>query len=146
MRHFDEIQGVIFIAALSDYDLTLYEDHTTNRMSESLRLFSSICNNRWFETASMILFLNKTDIFEAKITDPNGAALTDCFPQYEGDLKSVKETQDFVRLEFEQLCQDPERDVYSHYTCATDTSNIRFMFSAVSDMLIKQTLTYCGLY
>ena len=44
---------------MSEYDLTLEEDCTINRMQESMKLFSSICNNKWFETASIILFLNK---------------------------------------------------------------------------------------
>jgi hypothetical protein len=29
------------------------------RMHESMKLFNSICNSKWFETAAMILFLNK---------------------------------------------------------------------------------------
>ena len=146
MRHFDEIQGVIFIAALSDYDLTLYEDHSINRMSESLRLFACISNNRWFKTASMILFLNKTDIFEAKITGPDGAPLTVCFPQYAGNLKSVPETSAFVRGQFAHRCRNLHKELYSHFTCAIETNNIQFIFSAVSDMLIQQTATNVVLY
>ena len=34
---FDEAKAVIFVAALSDYDLTLSEDPSCNRMKESLR-------------------------------------------------------------------------------------------------------------
>ena len=34
--------------ALSEYDQVLYEDESTNRMHESLRLFDSICNNKWY--------------------------------------------------------------------------------------------------
>ena len=44
---------------MSEYDLTLEEDHSVNRMHESMKLFSSICNNKWFETSAIILFLNK---------------------------------------------------------------------------------------
>ena len=44
---------------MSEYDLTLEEDPNVNRMHESMKLFSSICNNKWFESASIILFLNK---------------------------------------------------------------------------------------
>ncbi len=43
------------------------EDETTNRMHESLRLFDSICNNKWFVNTSIILFLNKKDLFSEKI-------------------------------------------------------------------------------
>lgn len=34
-----------------------------NRMHESLHLFNSICNHRYFATTSIVLFLNKKDVF-----------------------------------------------------------------------------------
>lgn len=52
-----------------------------NRMHESLKLFDSICNNKWFNDTSIILFLNKKDIFENKITK---SPLNICFPEYTG--------------------------------------------------------------
>ena len=52
-----------------------------NRMMESMKLFDSICNNRWFTETSIILFLNKKDLFEEKIKK---SPLTTCFPEYTG--------------------------------------------------------------
>lgn len=52
-----------------------------NRMQESLKLFDSICNNKWFGDTSIILFLNKKDLFEEKILR---SPLTICFPEYAG--------------------------------------------------------------
>ena len=52
---------------MSEYDLMLEEDTNVNRMHESMKLFSSICNNKWFESASIILFLNKMVIRHFKI-------------------------------------------------------------------------------
>jgi len=52
-----------------------------NRMHESMKLFDSICNNKWFTETSIILFLNKKDLFEEKILK---SPLTICFPEYEG--------------------------------------------------------------
>ncbi len=53
-----------------------------NRMQESLKLFDSICNNKWFGDTSIILFLNKKDLFEEKILR---SPLTICFPEYAGE-------------------------------------------------------------
>lgn len=53
-----------------------------NRMQESLKLFDSICNNKWFTDTSIILFLNKKDLFEEKIRK---SPLTICFPEYTGE-------------------------------------------------------------
>ena len=50
-------------------------------MQESLKLFDSICNNKWFTDTSIILFLNKKDLFEEKIRK---SPLTVCFPEYAG--------------------------------------------------------------
>ena len=54
-----------------------------NRMHESLKLFSSICNYKCFATTPFILFLNKMDIFKKKITH---SPLSQCFPNYTGKL------------------------------------------------------------
>ena len=54
-----------------------------NRMQESLKLFDSICNNKWFTDTSIILFLNKKDLFEEKIKK---SPLTICFQEYTGTL------------------------------------------------------------
>ena len=38
-----------------------------NRMVESLVLFDSVINSRWFLRTSIILFLNKIDVFKNKL-------------------------------------------------------------------------------
>jgi hypothetical protein len=38
-----------------------------NRMKESLVLFDSVINSRWFLRTSIILFLNKIDVFKTKL-------------------------------------------------------------------------------
>lgn len=64
LNHFDRVNGVIYIAALSGYNLVLEEDGTTNRMIESLRLFHTLTSSPIFARTPFILFLNKTDIFK----------------------------------------------------------------------------------
>ena len=50
-------------------------------MDEALRLFNSILNNKWFLDTSVILFLNKKDLFEQKIRE---RPLGDIFPDFRG--------------------------------------------------------------
>ena len=40
---------------------------TQNRMAESLVLFDSVINSRWFLRTSIILVLNKIDVFKNKL-------------------------------------------------------------------------------
>ena len=46
----------------------LYEDASTNRMDEAVTLFEQICNHNSFIKTSMILFLNKRDLFGVRYT------------------------------------------------------------------------------
>lgn len=60
---------------------SLFFPQLQNRMHESMKLFDSICNNKWFTDTSIILFLNKKDLFEEKI---KRSPLTICYPEYPG--------------------------------------------------------------
>ena len=83
---FEGVTSIIFCVALSGYDLVLAEDEEMNRMMESMKLFDSICNNKWFVDTSIILFLNKKDLFAEKIRQ---SPLTVCFPEYKGKKKNI---------------------------------------------------------
>lgn len=37
------------------------------------------------------------------------------------------------------------KEIYTHFTCATDTKNVQFVFDAVTDAIIKNNLKDCGL-
>ncbi|KAJ9069040.1 Guanine nucleotide-binding protein alpha-2 subunit, variant 3 [Entomophthora muscae] len=78
---FEAVTSIIFCVALSEYDQVLLEECGQNRMTESLVLFESIINSRWFIRTSIILFLNKIDIFRQKIPR---SPLNKFFPDYTG--------------------------------------------------------------
>jgi len=78
---FDEVTAILFVCGLSEYDQYLREDETQMRMHESILLFDEICNSSWFQNTSIILFLNKEDLFRDKITKVD---LKICFPNYDG--------------------------------------------------------------
>ncbi|XP_010292845.1 PREDICTED: guanine nucleotide-binding protein G(o) subunit alpha-like [Phaethon lepturus] len=139
---FEDVTAIIFCVALSGYDQVLHEDETTNRMHESLKLFDSICNNKWFTDTSIILFLNKKDIFEEKIKK---SPLTICFPEYTG-LNAFTEAVAYIQAQYESKNKSPNKEIYTHITCATDTNNIQFVFDAVTDVIIANNLRGCGLY
>merc|ERR1712165_519166 len=113
---FENVTAVIFVVAISAYDMVLYEDEHTNRMEEALSLFDEICNSKWFKNTSMILFLNKMDIFEEKIkTKP----LTDFFKDFQGDTKSVEDTSEFIKELFIKKNQNQAKKTYVSFTTAT---------------------------
>jgi GTPase SAR1 family protein len=138
---FESVTAVLFVAAISEYDQVLYEDENTNRMVEALNLFEEICNSRWFRDTSIILFLNKRDIFAEKVTK---VPLTVCFPDYDGD-NSYAHACEYIKDSFEGRNRNKEKQIYTHITCATDTDNIAAVFNAVKDIIIRQSLNDAGL-
>ncbi|AWO98185.1 Guanine nucleotide-binding protein G(i) subunit alpha-1 [Scophthalmus maximus] len=137
---FEGVTAIIFCVALSDYDLVLAEDEEMNRMHESMKLFDSICNNKWFTDTSIILFLNKKDLFEEKIKK---SPLTICYPEYAGS-NTYEEAAAYIQCQFEDLNKRKDtKEIYTHFTCATDTKNVQFVFDAVTDVIIKNNLKDC---
>jgi len=139
---FEDVTAIIFCVAMSEYDQVLHEDETTNRMQESLKLFDSICNNKWFGDTSIILFLNKKDLFEEKILR---SPLTICFTEYAG-AQEYGEAAAYIQAQFEAKNKSTTKEIYCHMTCATDTQNVQFVFDAVTDVIIANNLRGCGLY
>lgn len=53
----------------------------------------------------------------------------------------------YIQMKFESLNKRrDQKEIYTHFTCATDTSNIQFVFDAVTDVVIKNNLKDCGLF
>jgi GTPase SAR1 family protein len=138
---FENVTAVLFVAAISEYDQVLYEDENTNRMDEALNLFEEICNSRWFRDTAMILFLNKRDLFEEKIKQ---VSLKVCFSEYDGQ-DTYEDGCEFLTSQFETKNRNPQKNIYTHITCATDTSNVSAVFNAVKDIVIRKSLGEAGL-
>ncbi|CAH8475822.1 unnamed protein product [Heterobilharzia americana] len=137
IHSFENVTSIIFLVALNEYDQVLVENKNENRMEESLLLFRTIINYPCFQTSSIILFLNKKDILEEKIQYSN---LVDYFPKFTGPKNDAIAARNFVLKMYQELNPDPERAVYSHFTCATDTENIRVVFVAVKDTILQANL------
>jgi len=134
------LRQFFFFVALSEYDTTLYEDEETNRMHESLKLFDEICNSKWFSEIPIVLFLNKSDLFEQKIKKTN---ITSAFPDYSG-AQTFEEASEYIQEQFVSLNENPEKGVYAHVTCATNTDNIRVVFEAVKSIVLSAALRGSG--
>jgi len=118
----------------------LYEDENTNRMDEALILFEQICNHPSFKKTSMVLFLNKRDLFEMKLKKKNMTCWRD-IPELQKADQDYDTNIAYLKNEFLILNKDPEvRQVYVHATCATDTNNVSFVMESVFDIILKDNL------
>ncbi|XP_055363789.1 guanine nucleotide binding protein (G protein) alpha v1 isoform X2 [Betta splendens] len=136
---FEDVRAVLFVVSLSGYDMTLVEDPSTNRLQESMNLFSSVCNNVFFRSTSMILFMNKIDLFQEKILH-SGRHLRLYLRQFKGADCDVDSAARFVVDAFVSLNAAPDRLVYYHFTTATDTGSVQVVFQVVMDTIIRENL------
>ncbi|KAL1871607.1 hypothetical protein VTK73DRAFT_1956 [Phialemonium thermophilum] len=137
---FENVTSIIFCVALSEYDQVLLEESSQNRMMESLLLFDSVVNSRWFMRTSIILFLNKVDIFKQKLSR---SPLGNYFPDYTGG-NDVNKAAKYLLWRFNQVNR-AHLNLYPHLTQATDTSNIRLVFAAVKETILNNALKDSGI-
>ena len=145
---FDSVTAVIFVAALSEYDQFLFEDTSSNRMIEALDLFESICNNVFFQKSSIILFLNKRDLFQTKIENVN-IKDQEAFSDFSGKEKSYDDgvayfVKKFIERKKRLEGSDDIQEIYHHCTCATDTRNVRVVFDSCKEIIMKANLKESG--
>jgi len=131
---FNNVHVVLFCAAISAYDQTLREDSSQNRVKEAILLFDEVANSSHFTSKAIILFLNKTDLFEQKYPK---IPLTTYFPDYTGT--SIADGQKFIEDRFLEKAQ-LKKTIFVHHTCALDTQNIRFVITAIRKELLLTDL------
>jgi len=139
---FEGVAAVLFVGVLSEYDLTLFEDDVTNRMEDSLQIFQDISNSPYFTKSAIILFLNKRDVFaeKVKVVPLN---VCPCFSNYTGP-NTYEAGCDLIQKAFHARNSNPSRQIYTHITCATDSSNMRVVMTAVNDFVIQSRLNEAG--
>ena len=114
-----------------------------------MELFEEICNSKWFSNTSIILFLNKKDLFEEKLMrvplrDDECNEGEGRFTDYEGG-DSVPAATAYLEGKFKALNRDPTKEVFVKTTCATDTTNVRTIFDACKEIILGASLAEVGL-
>lgn len=137
---FDNVTLIIFCVALSEYDQVLLEENNQNRLEESLTLFDSVVNSRWFARTSIVLFLNKIDVFADKLPY---SPLEKFFPDYTGG-NNINKAAKYILWRFSQVNRSG-LNIFPHVTQATDTSNIELVFVAVKETILENSLKDSGL-
>jgi guanine nucleotide-binding protein G(i) subunit alpha len=129
---FESVTSVIFFVSLIDYDLTLLEDSSQNRMQESVSLFDSVINSRWFQKSSLILFLNKADAFKDKL---ERSPMEKVYEDYTGG-NDVSRAAKYILTKFTNVNR-AKLKIYPHITCATDTKYFRINLATFELSLMR---------
>ncbi|KAE9396831.1 G-alpha-domain-containing protein [Gymnopus androsaceus JB14] len=142
IHSFENVTALVFFAKLTEYDQMLYEDESVNRMQETLTLFDSICNSKWFVKTTIILFLNETDIFAEKLPR---SPLGEYFPDYKSG-NNYDAACEYLLHRFVSLNQNTAtKQIHVHYTCTTDTQQIKCVLDSIRDILFQNHLRERGL-
>jgi len=108
-------------------------------MNEALLLFGQISNSRYFTRAALILFLNKMDLFKEKMQS-GISPISRYFPDYQGKTTDIQAGQKFFSEKFKKLVKDQRKQIYIHYTNATDTNLLKVTMRSVQDMIVRRNL------
>lgn len=68
------------------------------------------------------------------------------FPFVPSGPNTYEDAAAYIQAQFESKNRSPNKEIYCHMTCATDTGNIQVVFDAVTDIIIANNLRGCGLY
>lgn len=134
---FEGVQCLLFMAALSGYDQSLIEDVNANQMHEALMLFDSLVNGEWFRDKPIILFLNKVDLFREKLKK---SSIKTHFPDYQEADDDEAAASQFFASKFQKINRNGRREIYIHYTNATDTDLLKTTMQSVQDILIQKQI------
>mmetsp|Transcript_50603 Transcript_50603/g.127099 ORF Transcript_50603/g.127099 Transcript_50603/m.127099 type:complete len:343 (+) Transcript_50603:156-1184(+) len=132
---FDKVNCLLYCIALDDYSMVLAEDLKTNRMLESVKLFTDVVSIRAISHVPLIIFFNKIDMLREKIaTYP----LSDLFEDYKGG-SDPDAALSFIKDQYLDQIQS-KRQHYVHVTCALDRKNINVVFNAIRNILLKEDM------
>jgi len=146
INFFQDVTSILFLVSLSGYDQCLIEDKDANQMQDAMAIWDSICHSQWFTKTALILFLNKTDLFEEKLKHSD---IKNTFPDYDGPPNDPIKGREYFQKRFVRLSNKSNRlvnrDVYTHFTNATDTALLQVVLVAVEDITLRDNLSAAAL-
>jgi GTPase SAR1 family protein len=137
----DDVLAIIYISAMDDFYSMLEEDGTTNRLQESLELFSTVTSSSYFSDKGWILFLNKKDLFAEKIKKrPLNKYFSNITVE---DGKNYEKSSNYILELYRKSFKG--KTLQHHFTCALDTDQCEHVFNDVrefilTDLVIQYTL------
>lgn len=134
MKVLDNVNCLLFIASLNEYNQVLMEDESKNRMHESLDLFEEVLSLPYFTKTTVMIFFNKEDLFKEKIKKVD---LKCCFSTYQGGCDEQK-AKKFIEDKY--MSKTKRKDIGIHYTTATDTNIMKKVFSLIKTAVLKNII------
>ncbi|GJE88602.1 guanine nucleotide-binding protein subunit alpha [Phanerochaete sordida] len=136
--YFDDASAIIFMAPVSAFDQYLEEDPRTNRIDDSLQLFTQICSNKLLKNAHLVLFLNKTDVLRAKLA--RGVQVKKYITSYGERPNEFDSVVGYFRAHFTQVHKrnnENMRVLYTHLTNVVDKTATQRIITDIRDSIFR---------
>ncbi|KAF7300687.1 hypothetical protein HMN09_00954400 [Mycena chlorophos] len=140
-QFFDDVHVIIFLAPISAFNETLAENHTVNRLADSLKLWRTICSNKLLVGVEFILFLNKVDILTRKIE--SGIRFAEHVTSFRDKPNEPKEVIKYLSDAFATINQTyspRRRKMHRHVTCAIDTTATSIVINDIREVILIRAL------
>ncbi|KAJ3852233.1 guanine nucleotide-binding protein [Lentinula lateritia] len=164
--YFDDANAIIFVAPVSAFDQYLEEDPRTNRIDDSLQLFTQICSSPLLKNAHLVLFLStrpsvsvskpanrtgfafsdKTDLLRAKLD--NGLRVQKYITSFGERANDYETVVQYFRAHFLQVHRrnnENRRVLYTHFTSVVDTKATQRIIGNVRDSIFRGYLQSAAL-
>ncbi|KAG2067486.1 guanine nucleotide-binding protein [Suillus decipiens] len=144
--YFDDANAIIFVSPISAFDQYLEEDPRTNRIDDSLQLFTQICSNQLLKRVHLVLFLNKTDILRKKLE--RGLSVSKYILSYGDRPNEYESVVQYFRAHFLQVHRrnnENRRVLYTHMTNVVDTKATQSIIGNVRDSIFRGYLQSAAL-
>ncbi|KIJ27354.1 hypothetical protein M422DRAFT_271497 [Sphaerobolus stellatus SS14] len=139
--YFDDVDAIIFLAPISAFDQALAEDHSVNRLEDSVLLWKSICSNKLLGNVDLILFLNKCDILAQKLE--TGVRLSKYVRSFGERSNDVDTASAYFKSKFQAIQREyspSPRRFYGYATSVTDQKTTKGILTSVRDMIVREHL------
>ncbi|KAF9000413.1 guanine nucleotide binding protein, alpha subunit [Cyathus striatus] len=143
--YFDDATAIIFLAPMSAFDQGLEEDPRTNRIEDSLQLWSGICENGLLKSAHLVLLLNKVDLLKKKLD--SGISVRKHITSYGERPNEYGAVSEYFRSHFIQIYKRKDtskRPIFVHFTSMLKILHINNHIK-VGEAIIRKHITQTGL-
>jgi len=141
------VNAIIFFVALEEFNTLSSEEEGRTKMQITVQCFQEIIASEKTKSTTIVLFLNKRDLFEKKLNKlKDFKAFKETFPKYTGE-NELQPATEFIGNIYRQIMKDGGRsseDLVVHVTCALDTDAMETVFQAVRETLFMNNMLLGG--
>uniref|UniRef100_A0A6A7G1V2 Guanine nucleotide-binding protein subunit alpha-14-like n=1 Tax=Hirondellea gigas TaxID=1518452 RepID=A0A6A7G1V2_9CRUS len=130
---FDQVNLILFVVSVAEFDQVCFEDVDTNRLEESLTMFEKTTNSGFFQDTPILLIFNKTDVLREKLKSSYRNKFQ--FRDYDGPVDDELQIRQFLDKSFVESDRTT-KPLKTVFICAIDESlDLSVVVELVLDLL-----------